>query len=217
MKKIISLIFAVIISMSVLVLAFPVQKNTAKAENVDFYSESQITNKETLIGTERHNYISSVATEELNASPLNIETKEMMSGYIVSPVMDKYAQINASFVTQNVNLSENESIYMWMYFPELPLYDLQISFSASDTSVISWTFSSGTLYNMITDNGARSVYCGWKFIELSPSGSDQADQGIPFLERQIISMRITFKPSVDISYETKSERIFSTSNISLLV
>lgn len=207
MKKIISLLFAVLISVSCLMLVFPLKTMSANAADVYFHSESQILNKETLIGTEKHNYSATVATEELNSCPLSLDTYKAMSGYIVSPVMDKYAQINSTFMLENANFSENKSIYMWMYFPELPLYDLQITLRASDSSVISWTFESDDLLSMITENSLRSVYCGWKFIEFSINDSDQAKQGIPFTDKQLVSMNITFKPPVNISIETESETI----------
>ena len=191
MKRIFSVFFVLFFGMSLLMTTFPVQTKSASAvvEEV-VVSEKQIKNTVDLLTTEKHNYPANLATETLNASPVDMDTKTMMSGYVITPKTDDYGQTTKTFTFKSTEILEGQSVFLWIYIPELWFYDLKISISIGYGSA-SWSFSSGTLKNIASENDARLNYYGWKLFELLPSDCDE--DSVDLTNKTLSSMTISYK------------------------
>lgn len=202
MKRILSFGLVAFLSIAYLMLCFPVQKfsRNAIAASVDVVtSEKDIKNKAELLSTERHGYVEGQATESQHASPVDSETKEMMPGYVITPKYDKYGQTTVSFPLSPKEWKEGQSIFMWIYIPELWFYDLKITFGTA-SSKASWTFAGGVLNNMASENGSRSNYYGWKLFEFLIKDADENSADLEGLN--ISTMTISYKSeSSDLTVE----------------
>lgn len=205
MKRIFSVFFVLFFGMSLLMTTFPVQTKSASAvvEEV-VVSEKQIKNTVDLLTTEKHNYPANLATETLNASPVDMDTKTMMSGYVITPKTDDYGQTTKTFTFKSAEILEGQSVFLWIYIPELWFYDLKISISIGYGSA-SWSFSSGTLKNIASENDARLNYYGWKLFELLPSDCDE--DSVDLTNKTLSSMTISYKSQSADLYVENAEPI----------
>lgn len=176
MKRLTCCIFAFILSIMTIVLGFCVPKNTnnvASATTTSGFIESQITNKADLISVETNNFAGAVATK--NNAPLNKDTKQMMDGYIITPSTNAAGEQRITVSINKFTATEGKSVFMWIYFEEVILYDLTISFVTSGNETISWVYNSGQLNNMVDDNGKVAVAYGWRLFEFALEDAEPSE------------------------------------------
>lgn len=122
------------------------------------------------------------SSREKNKSLLKKDSSEFYDGYIYSS-KDVTNQIQTiTLVTSETELSENQSLYVWVFIPSVMVGDLNISVSDGTGNMLSWGMSGLELteesnYNLslidiiISYNGRLTR--GWKLLELTQNDAQK--------------------------------------------
>ena len=200
MKKILSCVFAFLIC-AICVAPIFSAKTVAKAENVaSSFIEDNFENKQDILSVETKNI--SGATTALNNAPFNNETKQMMSGYVITPKPNRYGEQSLSLKVNDFVFENNKSVYMWIYVAELLPYDFKLTFYTSDSKPVCWTFESGVFLNMIDGGGTKNSY-GWKLFEFKFSDAVFDTNLSDVNQITLKSMNFSFAPA-----ETLNQDVF---------
>ena len=133
MKKHLSLILAVLISITSVMFAFSwlfQPKVKANAYEVGF-DEDNLLDKVDIVDPNNMN-ASFFSDKVLNQNPFDMSTKEMMTGYSVVPkTINSARDINSSYVISEFSVLPTESIFMWIFIPDDYFFDLTVAFEDS--------------------------------------------------------------------------------------
>jgi len=164
MKKIFSLIFGIVMCLSVMLISFLPVKNLEKnqtyaSESIEqnFYDGSTkelvVKNPTSLIGA------------STDKTPFDEEKKQRMEGFSITPTADEFGQV--SYYSQTIaggagympEVSDN--ILMWVYLIDAIAFKLEISLTnSSSENALTWSFGAQQVYEMGS---------GWKLIALKLS------------------------------------------------
>jgi len=173
MKKILSLVFCVISSIMFFMLAFNVNLTQTNAENLtsSIFTENDIKNKEDIISVDKNIFGGAVAT--VGNSPFDEETDTLMDGYTITPNSDAYNQVDWSVGVSGFTLSFSQSVYMWVYLPCDPDYNLYtLKLTITDISKnlkLTWEYEHSQLVDMISKIAIGDKNYGWVLFELNPA------------------------------------------------
>lgn len=177
MKKHLSFILAVIISITSVMFAFSwlfSPKVKANAESVVF-DEDNLINKVDIVDPNNMN-ASFFADRVENQNPFDISTKEMMTGYSVVPkVINSSKDINSAYVVNEFSVLPDESIYMWIFIPNDYFFDLTVSIEDSASNSISWTLTRSDLIWLLDNSKMGNYSYGWRLFEFCISDATMTE------------------------------------------
>ncbi len=154
------IVFIVLAVMPMFLYASKIE-TTASAE-----SQTIITD---IIGID--NFNSEQNSDRTEDTPVDTTTGELMEGYSITPATDSQNQISSkSYGVNSFSLTSNQSIFMWIYFPDDPLENfltLTITFTATDGSKMYWSYDPNELRDLIQN--ITGINRGWKLMEFSPN------------------------------------------------
>jgi NitT/TauT family transport system substrate-binding protein len=133
----------------------PKTQKTTHAEEVKNF-EDLIQNKQDIIGTSGS---FSGVTAVSNAAPFDRETKAMMTGKAYKFSANSAGEINAkiNFKTNGTpfTVKTGESAYVWLYFPEVTLFELKLGFYNDAGKGMYWHFDTDELISELNNNGKK--------------------------------------------------------------
>jgi len=168
MKRFLCLILGIMCGITLCFAGFCVPKTqkTTHAEEIKNF-EDLIQNKQDIIGTSGS---FSGVTAVSNAAPFDRETKAMMTGNAYKFSANAKGEINAkiNFKTNGTpfTVKVDESAYVWLYFPEVTLFELKLGFYTDDGKGMYWHFDTNELISELNNNGKKSIGYGWRLFEL---------------------------------------------------
>ena len=164
MKKIFSLIFGIVMCLSVMLISFLPVKNLEK--NQTYASESIEQNfydgstKELVVKNP-----SSLIGASADKTPFDEEKKQRMDGVSITPTADEFGQV--SYYSQTIaggagyTPEVSDNILMWVYLIDAIAFKLEISLTnSSSENALTWSFGAQQVYEMGS---------GWKLIALKLS------------------------------------------------
>lgn len=179
MKKQLSFIFALIISITSVMFAFswlfqPKLKTNAYI-NIDF-NENDLVGKKDIV--DPNNVDASFFSDMvLNQNPFNLSTRTMMTGYSIVPkTTNSLKDIDSAYVVDEFSVNTSESIFMWIFIPSDYYFDLTIAFEDEQSNRISWTITRSRLTGLLSDSNADKFDYGWKLFEFCVSDADMNDE-----------------------------------------
>ena len=202
MKKIFSTFFGLFLMVAIMIsYLFPCVKfDKICAHAVEGLGES-VENQFDIIGINPNRY-DNATIEEI--SPFDINLKEMMPGSSITPTADKYGQITGStFLVNSFSLTEDESIYLWVYLFEIETFELTFKIGDGAGSAFMWYFDSS-----IVQSFGQIAGSGWKLLELKTTDAEIA-QGTSDIYSLTFS---TFSVSYETSIEENIEDYFATTD-----
>ncbi len=105
-----------------------------------------------------------------SSRPIDDSTKDMMPGASIAPSPDQYWRFEKSLNTNQTTLSQNKSLYIYLYFGLGSAHNLQISLSNTSNSnaMVKWYISADTLNEQLyQDQGnIESTRMAWLLLEL---------------------------------------------------
>lgn len=181
MKKSISLIFCVLLSLTFLMPVFGVRKNYTYAETTteesiedDYYIKD---NSKDLIKDIENSSTGDYKVEP-NVSPFDTKQKKKMGGNSITPTADEYGQFkNKSFqMNASYTAAEDDVLFLWVYIFEMETiidytYKLSISLTDNASSTITYVFEPQQVRDFIKDAGS-----GWKLLGIKISDFDSEDE-----------------------------------------
>lgn len=166
-KRILSLILGIMCGITLVFTGFsaPKTKNSVfAAEGV--FSEETLQNKQDIIGI-TGTYANTTALS--NAAPFDKKNKVMMSGCSYALAASESGQINTKInvgTEGSFEANSNESVFLWIYFPQFLFYELKIGFYNTQQKGIYWHFEDAILLDELNDYGAKGYAYGWRLFEL---------------------------------------------------
>lgn len=164
MSKIKTTVFSVLMSLFLLcgALAFSMPNSlfSVKAEGEDVkYSLLPSTYNEVPSETLSKYNIATAQTHSF--TPFDFEAGTRMSGMgFVFPTQERN-QIENEYVlldqVEDVNLNQELSLNLWIYFSTIYLHDLTITIELENSSTISWLLTSTQLYSLLSSTGSLAV------------------------------------------------------------
>ena len=177
MKKHLSLVLAILISITSVMFAFSwlfQPKIKTNAYEVSF-DEDNLKNKTDIVNPNDMG-ASFLSDMTLNQNPFDMSTKEMITGYSVVPkTVNSLKDINSAYVVNEFSLVSNESIYMWIFIPNDYFFDLTVSFEDSSLNSISWTFTRAELTGILEDKKMGDYTYGWRMFEFCVSDATMSE------------------------------------------
>ena len=175
MKKFINLCLCFIVCLGICMPYFSNVKinGTAKAETI---YDSKIEFKQDIISINK----SDLGTQDAkyaheNQTPYDRMKNEMMPGCSITPASNSHNEIiSQSFFTKTFHFTQNESIFLWIYFPDNPyenFYSLNLKFFNINGGYVEWNLSFSKLLTMMTSSYTQKY--GWKLLELSYNDAEK--------------------------------------------
>lgn len=181
MKKSLSLIFCVLLSLTFLMPVFSVRKNYTYAETTaeesiedGYFIEG---NSQDLITKDINNSSIGDCKIETNVSPFDSKQKKKIGGNSITPTADDYGQFkNKSFLINSYTAAEDDVLFLWVYFFEMYevlnyTYKLSISLTDNASSTITYVFELQQVRDFVKDTGS-----GWKLLAIKISDFDSEDE-----------------------------------------
>lgn len=176
MKKKLSIILAVLICITSVMLAFSwaIKPNLQASASSLIFDESDLTNKVDIVDPTNLG-VSFLSDKAENQTPFDNSTSAMMPGYAIVPkTVDSLKSINSTYVVDNFSVDLNESIYMWIFIPDENIYGLEVSFSG-ESDKISWSYSKSNLKQILDNNSRNGYIYGWRLFEFCLSDAVMSD------------------------------------------
>lgn len=196
MKKSLSLIFCVLLSLTFFMPVFGVRKNYTYAESITeesiedgYYIED---NSKDLIARDIANSSIGDCKIEPNVAPFDTKQKKKMGGNSITPTADEYGQfknksfqMNASYIA-----AEDDVLYLWVYFFEMNeiinyTYKLNISLTNNTNCTISYEFSAQQVKDFV-ENGS-----GWRLLAVRISDFESEDES-EFYGETFTNLKLSF-------------------------
>lgn len=174
MKKFLGFVFAMIISITSVMLGFVCQnksKESASAAAIYGFSEDSLTNKINIANPVDLN-ASFLADAKDNESLFKEDNTGLRNGKVVVPKTGEAHNIKSSYDISPIVFSPSDSVYMWIFIPNEHFYDLTIEFSISSTKYIKWHISSIRLGTMLDDAKIADFNYGWRLFEFPMNSAD---------------------------------------------
>lgn len=196
MKKSLSLIFCVLLSLTFLMPVFSVRKNYTYAETTveesiedDYFIEG---NSQDLISKNVANSSIGDCKIETNVSPFDTKQKKKIGGNSITPTADDYGQFkNKSFQINSYTAAGDDVLFLWVYFFEMYevinyTYKLSISLTDNASSTITYEFAAQQVRDFVKDTGS-----GWKLLGIKISDFDSEDEE-DFYGKTFSNLKLTF-------------------------
>lgn len=172
MKRFLSFIFAVVLSISGVMLGFACKNNsndlavaaaTKQFKEEDLKNKEYIVNPEALSGTLSNN-------SKSNLSLFDEDTETFRPGKIVVPsTTGSYKEVSSSYQVSQFSLGVDDSIFMWIFIPDDEYYNLKVSFVDNNQLEISWFINNTTLDYWIKNKVFDGTNYGWRLFEFCVS------------------------------------------------
>lgn len=164
MKKFVCLCFAILMSITSVMLAFLWQNNTNKFASAVF-SESELKNKVDILNPTQMNSSFQVDAKQ-NTTLFDQTNEKLMAGSVVVPTASSDTKsVNSVYSISNTTLADNDSIFMWIFIPNEYEYDLSVAFETIDGYSVSWIIESNDLNNMLESSKITEFSYGWRQFE----------------------------------------------------
>lgn len=204
MKKFASIIFAIFICITSVMLAFswsPNSKNSASAAKFD----ESVLAKTDIVGTTSIN-ASMIGDSAQNQSLYDTENNKFFDGYVITPkTTSEFNEVDSFYDISQFSITKNDSIYVWIFIPDRQIFDLTISFNTSNGNKISWTIESVYLEDMLENANKSEFIYGWRLFEFCASNATLSD-GLLF-DLASASFR-----TMNISYKNNSNPLVTSYN-----
>lgn len=164
MKKLLSVIFVIFLSIASVMLGFS-WKNNAESQNSAFaVKESEIQNKEYILDP-KNLHSSFYNDKKANDTLFDNEKKALFEGDVIVPkTTGEQKDIDSSYQLRTFRLSETESVFIWIFIPHEYVYNLSVSFETAYGKSASWEISVSALKNKLQESSINENY-GWKLFE----------------------------------------------------
>ena len=115
------------------------------------------------------------SSSSYNKSLIKKGTAEFVDGKIYVPSKSNDANAEMKFFVSETSFGVNNSLFMWVYIPDLTIQDLKISLFDKDDNFLNWNLRGGLLstanyelsfYDMLLEY-EQYIKKGWKLLELS--------------------------------------------------
>lgn len=110
-----------------------------------------------------------IANQEIktDSRPVSEATKSLMDGQSVQPICNETGQVNRTYTTNSLALSQNSSLFVYVFFSSQNVYDLTINLLDDYGNFAQWTVLSSALKLEILENSNSSnLMFGWQLLEL---------------------------------------------------
>lgn len=169
MKKILSGLMMIILTMAFLMPLFSSTKNYVSAESEPTFEESITQNKQQIVSTNKSDLSGQLLAHSVQGgAPFDSTTKEFKPGYIIEPTINSYGEVDSTFAIPSFSTTESKSVYIWVFIPDEYPYDLTIKFSSASKGYIEWNLNSFRLAEMFSEAQSTQTF-GWKLFELCVS------------------------------------------------
>ncbi|MBQ8451186.1 MAG: hypothetical protein IJ538_00175 [Clostridia bacterium] len=179
MKKAFGLILMIILSAIMTLPAFLLPKTNANAEIVPF-NENSLLNKRTIIDSNYSSFSSEMRTiATQNQNPYDIAGDKMMTGSSLTPAQDEDGNVNLNLSVSGFTISEEDSIYFWLFVPSEDVRRLTVSLVGDGSNKITWSYSGSTFKSMIlnAEGGDETYIFGWKLVQLNTVNAQKSITG----------------------------------------
>lgn len=176
MKKKFSIILAFLICITSVMLAFSWAINPKMQASAGslIFEESDLTNKVDIVDPNNLG-VSFLSDKVENQNPFDNSTSAMMTGCSIVPkTVDSLKNINSTYIVNNFSVDLNTSIYMWIFFPDENINNLEISFGSLSGEIL-WSFPKAELSGILDNNAIDGYVYGWRLFEFCLSDAEMSD------------------------------------------
>ena len=208
MKKIYSLIFCFLMSLSALLISFlPLKNMNSNQAEASLSLEQKYYDSSTIELVSKHP--TSVTGATADKTPFDVNTRQRMEGISITPEADDYGQVDRySFMIcsgSGYTPEVDDNILMWVYLIDAITFKLEISLGDGSSNELVWLLDSQKLY---------SIGSGWKLISLKLSDHSDKLEGVQktygFITFKYLSEASDYEGEDGFqSYETKTNERFS--------